>query len=73
MPLTLFEQARQEIGSLIMDNNDHNGNDLTDFIVLSQIAFNWIMDMVVEPSVKGNAAFFLAIILTQSISGLVYL
>ena len=54
MPLTLFEQARQEIGMLIMGHKDHNGNDLNGFIVLSQIGFNWIMDMMVGTRLEGN-------------------
>lgn len=44
--------GEQEIGMLIMD---HNGNGLNGFIVLSQIGFNWIMDMMVGISVEGNA------------------
>lgn len=55
MPLTLFEQARQEIGMLIMDHKEHIGNDLNGFIVLSQIAFNWIMDIMEEAGVVENA------------------
>lgn len=38
--------GRQEIGMLIMGHEDHNGNDLNGFIVLSQIGFNWIMDIL---------------------------
>lgn len=41
---------------LIMDQKDHNGNDLNGFIVLSQIGFNWIMDMTVGTRVGGEAA-----------------
>ena len=40
---------------LIMDHKDHNGNDLNGFILLSQIGFNWIMDIMVETSVEENA------------------
>lgn len=54
LPLTLFEQARKEIGMLIMDHKKHNGNDLNGFIVLYQIGFNWIMDTIVETRVEEN-------------------
>lgn len=54
MPLSLFEQERQEIGMLIMDHKNHNGKDLGDFIVLCQIGFNWIMGMMVGTSVEEN-------------------
>lgn len=40
---------------LIMNYKDYNGNDLSGFIVLSQIGFNWIMDMMMGTTVEVNA------------------
>lgn len=37
MPLSLFEQERQGMGMLIIDQKDHNGNDINGFIVLHRI------------------------------------
>lgn len=39
---------------LIMEHKNHNGNDLNGFIVLSQIAFNWIMNITVGTRAGEN-------------------
>lgn len=55
MALSPFEQGRHEIGMLIMNQKDHNGNDINGFIVLFRIELNWIMDRTAATGMERNA------------------